>query len=182
MLIQGNEVQSIASSSTDVCGIYLSSGYSNVAVTSNKIHTITYSGASTFKAYGIYASSTFPLATNLACFNNMVYDINAPSATNVSTAYNTAGIYLSSGKNNAVYFNSVYISGDQGNGAGPSFAFFNGDTAFAVVDNIFANVSPNDTAKDYAIGLSTRGYSLSTIQDYNLYYVSGTRGYIGQFR
>ncbi|MEK7264383.1 MAG: T9SS type A sorting domain-containing protein [Bacteroidota bacterium] len=180
-LIEKNTIQNLTNGSGDAVGVYLSTGISNIAVTGNTIKNISYTGTSTSKVYGIYTSSSSFANSNVVLTNNAISDLRSATATATSTTYNVVGIYMGTGNNNIVNFNSIYLSGDLGNSSASSYGMYVGDTAYAIVNNIFAHVSTGDTGKDYAVYFATAGNisQQGGAMDRNIYFVSGTKGYVG---
>ncbi|MBL7749361.1 MAG: right-handed parallel beta-helix repeat-containing protein [Chitinophagaceae bacterium] len=184
--VTGNTVYKLISNSVSaspsVIGIYACNGSSaSLPVNKNLVHSLTATGSGNVTLTGIYA----------ACFstfvnNNMVrlgIDIDGNA---VNGNYAIHGIYqglLSTG--HTISFNSVYIGGSS-SGSQHTYAFYNLDSLVAknISNNIFVNArsTSSGTGKNYAVQLrgnkkKPQGLAMTA----NLYFASGTAGFIGFF-
>ena len=104
-----------------------------------------------------------------------------------NTATTIYGIFSSgtSGNNSSLYFNTVYINGSLGSGiTNKSYAFYEAAAGALrdVRNNIFSNFRTTSagTNAHYAAFLNYSGSS-NLILDYNIYWISGTSGVIGNY-
>ncbi|MCW9094679.1 MAG: hypothetical protein OQJ74_02420, partial [Ignavibacteriaceae bacterium] len=164
--IHNNNIYSNTGGST----IYTLYDYSGTAsyVYENNIYNIESTTTSSSVLYGIYCAS----GTDHYYYNNFISDVKAPNST--STAAGTRGIYLSSGTNIGLYYNTVYL--DYTAAAGNISAVFYPSTSPTSIDlrnNIFVNNVDNSAGADAIV---FRGGGTATLTDLaattnnNLYY------------
>jgi len=164
--IYGNNIYSNSGEST----IYTLYDYSGIAsyVYENNIYNIECTTTSSSVLYGIYCAS----GTDHYYYNNFISDVKAPNST--STTAGTRAIYLSSGTNIGLYYNTVYL--DYTAAAGNISAVFYPSTTPTSIDlrnNIFVNNVDNSAGADAIV---FRGGGTATLTDLasttnnNLYY------------
>jgi hypothetical protein len=178
-LISKNDVQNIKGAGTvNMEGISLVDT-KNITVSANKVHGMAYSGASTYKVYGITTSTTtFGVVGNQSVnsfVNNMVYDL---VSSGTSASWNTSGINNNGGYNDKYYFNSVYLTGSLSGSGGTagSACFSNGNgittTNCPVIDmrnNIFYMKGTSVAAAPlYAHYTTVTTYTGSTLNNNDL--------------
>lgn len=194
--VRGNEIQNASNSTTttDMAGIYQTDVKNNI-ISENKIHSLSYTGTSTGKLYGIHSdSAAFAVSTvpsNNTTVNNSVANL---TSTATSTSWNVSGIVNFAGYGDKYYFNSVSLTGQMSAGTGGSAAFSvgtglssatNTSGGFDIRNNIFSMTgSSTAAAKLYAhyVRFTTTSPYTATTLDYNdLYVVAGgsAMGHIG---
>ena len=164
--IHNNNIYSNTGEST----IYTLYDYSGIAsyVYENTIYNIECTTTSTSVLYGIYCAS----GTDHYYYNNFISDIKAPNST--STTAGTRGIYLSSGTNIGLYYNTVYL--DYTAAAGNVSAVFYPSTTPTSIDlrnNIFVNNVDNSAGADAIVfrgGGTATLTELAATTNNNLYY------------
>ncbi|MES2689783.1 MAG: hypothetical protein V4658_05230, partial [Bacteroidota bacterium] len=157
-----NDIQNIYSdeplNTDDVYGVNLLNTR-NTIVHSNKIHNLTFAGGSYSYVIGI-SSTAFAYKTAVNPSNNTIYNnaIYRLSSTSTNFTFNTAGINLSDGYGDKVYYNTVSLTDQLSNGNGPSAAFSNGYGAIP------------GNSPTYGNNIDVRN---------NIFYVTGTAGTTG---
>lgn len=155
---------STSSTSSTIAGIYVTGG-STYNIYRNKIGDITTTGT-TGEVYGIYSSS----GTNRTISNNLIGNLNAP---NTSNQLGVAGIYISSGSNVALYYNTVYLNASStATGFGTAGIYASTTPTLDVRNNLVINNSVSSgTGLTVAYRRSsTTLTSFATTSDNNLYY------------
>jgi hypothetical protein len=160
-LFHNNEIQNIVSNNGEKYGMDLVN-IRNSTISSNSVHDIDFTLASTLDVFGIslesasYNSEGSP--SNNLVINNIIYNLKS-SGNSASGSPNTIGLGANNGYGDKYYYNSVYMTNQVGTGAGHSAAFANGALTAAnycrnidVRNNIFymAGSSSAATAKLYA--------------------------------
>jgi len=195
--VRGNEIQNASNSTTatDMAGIYQTDVKNNI-ISENKIHSLSYTGTSTGKLYGIHSSSPAfdesAAASKNTFVNNAVYNL---TSTATSTSWNVSGIVNFAGYGDQYYFNSVSLTGQMSAGTGGSAAFSVGtglttatatSGGFDIRNNIFSMTgSSTAAAKLYAhyvrFATPTNPYTATTLDYNDLYVVAGglATGHIG---
>ena len=147
-----------------VTGIYLGSTVTGVAVTRNKISSLTNAGTSTSTTVpsgiiGLYFRDAGAANPNVLCANNMISLGNAQS-TNSSVVGIWNAVASTTGATFKIYYNTVNIEGAvAGAGTQPSFCYYRGDftgTALSspIVDiknNLFTNSRSGGGGRHFAI-------------------------------
>src|ERR1035437_1692210 len=177
--VMGNTIYALyntyVSFAGSIIGLYFSGNTGANVISGNFIQNLSATGASSTSAsvYGIKI-----VAGNSTSSNNI---INLGGAKRI-TIY---GIYESGTATSIsnLYFNTVYIGGILGSGAGnKSYAFYNGTNSEQrnFRNNIFVNVRSTTGGANlhYAANITIGGTG-SLICDYNDYFVSGTGGTLG---
>ena len=161
-----NNIHDISGGST-VYGLYKSSG-TTINVYENNIYNLESTTTSSSVCYGMYCTT----GTDIYFYNNFISDIKAPNST--STTAGTRGIYLSSGTNIGLYYNTVYL--DYTAAAGNISACFYPSTSPTSIDlrnNIFVNNVDNSAGADAIVfrgGGTATLTSLASTTNNNLYY------------
>lgn len=137
----------------------------------NKIYDITYSGTSSYYAYGLYIGG----GTNHYIYNNFIYDIKAPASTG---SPGVRGLSLTGGTNAYVYYNTVYLDYISSGATNQSAALYVGTSpTLDLRNNIFVN-NADVTTGTRAVAFYKTTTSLTnfaTTSNNNLYY-AGTPG------
>ncbi|MER3499796.1 MAG: hypothetical protein C4308_14840, partial [Chitinophagaceae bacterium] len=179
IIIRGNEIQNIvvASGDQNYSGISLIDTR-NASVENNKIHGMSYTGATTGKLFGILTISSFNTAgspSNNLFANNVVYDM---TSTSISGFWSLSGIDDDGGYGDKFYFNTVYLAGSlSGSSLAPAACFANGNTFFGspatnidVRNNIFFMKGSASVAVPlYAHFTIATSYAGSTLNYNDLY-------------
>lgn len=110
-LISGNEIMGAPSgnSNTYQAGIYVTTGSINTKIRKNKIHDWYYNGTAGYGTYGIYYGSNALTVTEIS--NNLIYQIKGDGWPGSPQTDSPFGIYIASGGNCQVYFNSISMTG-----------------------------------------------------------------------
>ncbi|MBS4042388.1 MAG: hypothetical protein KGZ59_01050, partial [Chitinophagaceae bacterium] len=186
MTISGNEIQNVSIGGTATSsqfGIRLID-FKNSLCYKNKIHSISYTGTSFAKTYGIGMTNSSYITvgnpSNSTIHNNWVY--NLTSSGNSGT-WGMTGILASAGYGDKIYFNSVHLTGQLANATGGFVAAFaNGDGTITTVgtnidvrNNIFSVTGSNAGSSGNFWAFYTKATTLtgSTI-NYNNLYCNGT--------
>lgn len=194
MVVSGNEIRNITNATTasNVFGIRLLD-FKNGQAYNNKIHSMSYTGTSTPKYYGIAITSssytTVGNPSNALIFNNAISNI---TSTGTSTVWNTTGILAGAGYGDRFYHNTVHLAGQLANSAsGLAAAFANGDgnitavgTNIDVRNNIFSITGSSGVAGGNFWAYYTPATTLTgTTLNYNDLYCNGTNvtNNIGRF-
>lgn len=182
--VTGNTIHHLSNTyatfSGSVTGLYFGSGgmYTPVShtVNGNFIHSLSASGASAQGAslYGI------KISTGQSAFSNNIISLGGNTATTIYGIYETG----TTGNNNSIYFNTVYIGGSPGmGGTNQSYALFSAVTTNTrdIRNNIFMNARSTAGGANlhYAIYIASAGGLL--VADYNDYYVSGAGSVLGYY-
>ncbi|ADQ81092.1 hypothetical protein Palpr_2963 [Paludibacter propionicigenes WB4] len=160
-----------------VTGLYYNGSTTASTVTGNFIHDLNVTGASSTTA-SIYGIKINAGATTYA---NNIISLGGNSKTTLYGIYETG----SSGHNNNLYFNTVYIAGSLGSGAtNKSYALYSATNTNTrnFRNNIFSNVRSTTGGSNlhYAAYFVPTTVGSLTL-NYNDYYVSGTGGKLGYF-
>jgi len=110
-LISGNEIFGNASGNENTyqTGIFLGTGSTTSKIRKNRIHDFYYTGTGGYGCFGIYYYSDATTETEIS--NNVIYAIKADGdATDIE--YVPQGIFIASGGNCKIYYNSIYLSGN----------------------------------------------------------------------
>jgi hypothetical protein len=183
-LISGNEIMGMpdGNSTSNKAGIFISAGSTNTKIRKNIIHDFYYSGNLGYAAYGIYYNAEATSLTEIS--NNIIYGIKGDGDP-ANLDYCPSGIYLSTGGNCKIYYNSINMTGAT---LSPSYLSYSACVsigpavaALDIRDNIFTNsmtpVSGNGN-KTYAIYSAAPSGSINQI-DYNNYFVDGINPNVG---
>jgi hypothetical protein len=110
-LIEGNDIYGDGAGNTNTyqAGVYIYTTSTNTKVRRNNIHDFYYTGTSGYGCYGIYFAGDATTVTEIS--NNVIYNIKGGGDPG-QVYYNSAGIYLSTGGNVQIYYNSIYLEGD----------------------------------------------------------------------
>lgn len=167
--IYGNNIYNFTTLGTTY-GIY---GYASSTSTanyySNKVYNLLYNGTSTSIVTGIGIA----LGSVNNVYNNMVYDIKAPTGTASATAPQVRGLAIIGGTTNNVYNNSVYLNAT---GTAASFStaciYYSSGTTNDQKNNIFINAStPGASGKAVAFWKSTAGFAnFAATMNNNIYH------------
>lgn len=130
-----SNMTSNAATSAALYASYLGSSLAGINFRNNKIYDITANGP-TGVAYGLYAITS----TTSNIYNNLIGNIYAPFSTGANKAN---GIYVASGTNINIYYNSVYLNGTSTGADFSSNAIYaaTGASNVTLRNNIFVNTS-----------------------------------------
>ena len=183
-LIEGNEIigHSTADGSDSQTGIYMYQGSTNTKVRKNKIHDFYYDGNLGWGVHGIRYNSDATSQTEIS--NNIIYSLKSDGDASFIT-YNPSGIYIESGGNCQIVYNTIYLYGasltDDYDGFSAGITIKNGVTSLDIRNNVIHNsmtAAYGTTCKTYAI-YSLAPNSAFTFLDYNDYFVNGINPNIG---
>lgn len=174
--IYNNEISGVQSSSSTVYGVYFSQRKTVLNFYNNKISGVLSTSTGNHAASGITM-----VATNLTgnVYNNLIYDIQAPSATTMPTV---KGIDCRTGMAFNVYYNTVYLKYDAIVPTNRSVSLYHGSMPCDLRNNIFVNLTtmPSDVTTGYAASYfknSTTSYTeIATTTDRNLHYAGTAAG------
>lgn len=186
-LISGNEIMGGPSGNANYyqTGIYITTGSVNTKIRKNKIHDWYYTGTIGYGCYGIYYGSDASTITEIS--NNLIYLIKGDGYYVTTQTDSPYGIYIASGGNCQIYFNSIYLSGAYLSitytGALSACLSINpGITALDIRNNIFKNsmIAVSGTPADftYDILCTSANTAFSTINN-NDYWDDGLGANIG---
>ncbi|HQF43914.1 MAG TPA: right-handed parallel beta-helix repeat-containing protein, partial [Ignavibacteriaceae bacterium] len=191
LTITGNDIFGEAAGNTNYTqyGIQFLAGSTNSKVQKNKIHDFYYTGSSGYGCFGIRYNAEATTVTEIS--NNFIHNIKS-DGDGSSQAYFSAGIYIISGGNINLYYNSIYMSGNtlgQGtsyNGRSACVSVASGITSLDFRNNIFQNSMgsyPGSTRTNttYAVYSASANTAYTDI-NYNDYFVDGVGprvGYLG---
>ncbi len=124
-----NNIQNLKGyGSNDRCGVKLKNAKGCI-VSRNLIHNFSYQGGGSARMFGIFIHNPVfhsPSATSANIIdNNIIYDLYNSSS---HPTFNMAGINISGGYSDKVFYNSVYVYGLYSTGVGICAAFANGNT------------------------------------------------------
>jgi trimeric autotransporter adhesin len=173
-----NTILNITSAGGTMYGIYKGAGSSNIY--NNKIAGFTANSTTSATVNGIYILS----GVKDSIYNNIVGDLNAPSASSVNAV---SGIYIGSTSTSStvgVYYNTVYLSATSGGANFGSSAFYAAGSATAtsaaleLKNNIFVNNSqPNGTGYTAVYRRSNTNFAnYATTSNNNLLYTASAGG------
>jgi len=186
-LIQGNEIigHATADGPDWQVGIYLYQGSVNTKVRKNKIHDFYYDGSGGYGVQGIRFEGEATSLTEIS--NNVIYSFRS-DGDNSSLDYTPSGIYIASGGNCQIAYNSIYLYGasltDDYDGFSTGIAINDGVTLLDIRNNVIHNsmsAAFGATSKTYAIYCLSPN-SAFTLIDNNDYFVDGVSpniGYLG---
>ncbi len=183
-LIQGNEI--IGHATVDgpnwQVGVYLYQGSVNSKVRKNKIHDFYYDGSGGFGVQGIRFAGDATSLTEIS--NNVIYSFRS-DGDNSSLDYIPSGIYIESGGNCRIVYNSIYLYGasltDDYDGFSTGIAINNGVTLLDIRNNVIHNsmsAAYGTTSKTYAIYCLSPNSAFTYINN-NDYFVNGITPNIG---
>lgn len=154
---------STSSGSGTIAGIYVSSG-STYNIYRNKIGNLTTTGT-TGEVYGIYSTT----GTNRTISNNLIGSLYAP---NTSNQLGVAGIYVNSGSNVALYYNTIYLDATStASGFGTAGIYTSTTPTVDLRNNLVINNSTANGGLTVAYRRSTTNQaSFATTSNNNLYY------------
>ncbi len=111
-LIAGNQIMGAGAGgdSISLCGVYVSTGSTNTMIRKNKIHDWKYTREDGVGVWGISYNSDASTVTEIS--NNVIYNIEGPGAAPGLSPNNGYGIYVSSGGNLKILFNSIHLTGN----------------------------------------------------------------------
>lgn len=186
-LIEGNDIYGdVAGNSTySQAGIYVTSTSINTKIRKNTIHDFYYTGSGGWGCYGIYYGAEATTVTEIS--NNVIYSIISDGDIASGLLYNPSGIYISSGGNIQIYYNSINLTGavlGAGYNAIASGITINSSvTLLDIKNNVISNsmtLKPASTkaATTYSIYSLSANTAFSAI-NYNDYYVTGASPNIG---
>lgn len=203
-LVFANDIQNVVGSGTGgtfehMTGLGLVN-CRNTTVSSNSIHGLRFSGGNAVRLIALsttaFAYKSVDNPSNNMLVNNAVYDI---THTYRAVDITISGINLSDGYGDKVYYNTVSLAGQLGDGSGlgPSAAFTGGYSSIPgntpvsgfnmdIRNNIFAvtgNYGGGTTSQEMYIYYSKATDSLKNcILDNNIYYLNtpGVSSYIGK--
>lgn len=177
--VSSNTVYNLSNSNSSfaggVTGIFFRATSTTSTVSSNFIHSLSVTGASSTAA----TLCGIRIDAGTTTYSNNIISLGGNTTTNVKGIAETGA----SGTTNALYFNTVNISGSLSSGAtNTSYALYsNANTNTRDFrNNILVNTRSTISGanKHYAL-YAVSGGSLTC--DYNQYYVSGTGGLLGSF-
>ncbi len=188
LTITGNEIfgQAAGNANSSQYGISLITGSTNSKVQKNNIHDFYYTGTTGYGCFGIRYNSDATTVTEIS--NNLIHNIKGDGDAS-SLTYTPAGIYIITGGNVNLYYNSIYMSGNT-LGQGTSFdgrsaclSIAAGITLLDIRDNIFQNSMgsfPGSTRTNTTYGVySSSANSAFNFINNNDYFVNGVNPYIG---
>jgi len=188
LTITGNEIfgQIEGNTTTSKYGISLIAGSTNSKIQKNNIHDFYYTGTSGYGCFGIRYNSDATTVTEIS--NNLIYDIKGDGDAS-SLTYTPAGIYIITGGNVGLYYNSIYMSGNTlgagttYNGRSACVSIASGITLLDIRDNIFQNSMdsfPGSTRINttYGVYCSSANTAFTNI-NYNDYFVNGVGPFVG---
>lgn len=169
-----NLLNSFSSFSGNIIGLYFSGSAVSNTVSGSFIYNISVTNPGDADVYGI------KIAAGTTTYSNNIISLGGITATTIYGIFDPG----TSGINNSLYFNTIYIGGSLSSGVtNTSYAFYcpaNGSTR-NIRNNIFMNARSTTGAvnKHFAIYLATTGGTLTV--NYNDYWVSGTGGTPGYY-
>ncbi|HCY75976.1 MAG TPA: hypothetical protein DHV28_08645 [Ignavibacteriales bacterium] len=188
LTITGNEIfgQATGNTNTSQYGVTLGASSTNCKIRKNNIHDFYYTGTSGYGCFGIRYNGDATTVTEIS--NNFIHNIKSDGDAS-SLTYTPSGIYIISGGNVQIYFNSIYMSGNtlgrgtsyDGRSSGISVA--TGVTLLNIRDNILQNSMgsfPGSARTNTTYGVFSSSDSLAyTNINYNDYFVNGVNPYVG---
>ncbi|MGK4566791.1 T9SS sorting signal type C domain-containing protein [Flavobacterium sp. 3HN19-14] len=169
--ITGNTITGVTTNSSDNGNAAISVTGNSITIGSNKVYTVIASDQKLIS--GIYTSGNTQLI-----YNNMVSNVASQGGGDPATQ-GGYGIYLNSGSDVKVYYNSVRMETNQAYGASAAL-FVNATTQMDIRNNIFANLQTSGTCIKFTVYSNTTTASNYTNIDYNDYYfVSSATSYLG---
>ncbi len=150
-LIENNNISGNVAGNTNYsqAGVYIYSGSLNTKVSKNIIHDFYYTGTNGYGCYGIYYYSDATTVTEIS--NNLIYAIKGGGDPG-QLYFNTSGIYLGTGGNVRIYYNSIYMSGDVLGSGG-----FNGFSCCILIDASITLLDIKNNALQNSMGRITGG-------------------------
>jgi len=188
LVITNNEIfgEAAGNSSTSQYGILLSTGTTNAKVRKNLIHDFYYTGTGGFGCFGIRFGSDATTVTEIS--NNFISNIKSDGDATGLT-YTPSGIYIATGGNINMFFNSVYMTGNtlgRGtlyNGRSSCVSVATGVTQLDIRNNAFQNSMgsyPGSTMANLTYGVYSESANTAyTDINYNDYFVNGVSPYVG---
>ena len=188
LTITGNEIfgQATGNTNTSQYGVTLGASSTNCKIRKNNIHDFYYTGTSGYGCFGIRYNGDATTVTEIS--NNFIHNIKSDGDAS-SLTFTPAGIYIISGGNVQLYYNSVNMSGNtlgrgtsyDGRSSGISVAA--GVTLLDIRNNILQNSMgsfPGSTRTNLTYGVYSASDSLAyTNINYNDYFVNGVNPYVG---
>lgn len=182
--IYNNEISGVHSSTSSSYGVYFSQRKTLLNFYNNRISDVLTTSAESDAASGITMVAT-ALTGNV--YNNLIYDIQAPSAgsaTSANPAPSVKGIDCRTGTAFNVYYNTVYLKFDVINPVNRSVCVYHGSMPCDFRNNIFVNLStlPSDATNGFAASYfknsnNATSYSqISATTDFNLHYAGIPQG------
>jgi len=184
-LIEGNDIYGDVAGNSNYyqAGVYVSTTSINTKIRKNTIHDFYYTGTGGWGCYGIYYGAAATTITEIS--NNAIFSIKTDGYTAVADI--ASGIYIASGGNIQIYYNSINLSGavlGAGYNAIASGITINSSiTLLDIKNNVISNSmtlkpASTKTATTYSIYSLSANTAFSAI-NYNDYYVTGASPNIG---
>ncbi|MDP3360030.1 MAG: hypothetical protein Q8S41_11870 [Lutibacter sp.] len=177
--VSGNTIYNLSNTYVSfaghVIGLYFAGGTAANIVSTNFIHSLSVTGASSVAAsiYGI------KMATGATTYSNNIISLGGNSRTTVYGIYETGAV----NNNNNLYFNTIYIDGSLASGTtNKSYALWS--NASTNVRNFRNNIFMNARSTEGGASLHYAAYfnytaSTNITLNYNDYFVLGSGGIIG---
>jgi hypothetical protein len=169
--ITNNEIYSTSAGegTNSQYGIKIGAGSIGTIIKNNQIHDL----SNTTGCFGIYYNSDATTVTEIS--NNLIYLITSNGSSTLGNS--AAGIYVASGGNCAVYYNSIYLSGTSSTGITAGIGIETGTSLLNIRNNVFRNAITGGT-NSYGIYSNSANTAFTTI-DYNVYFADGTGANVG---
>ena len=175
--VSGNTIYNLtnnyASFTGNVIGLYFIGSLGTNIVSQNFIHSLNVSSSSA-SVYGI------KIGNGVTTYSNNIVSLDGSTNTVLYGIYEKG----SSGNNNSLYFNTVYVGGSVNSGTAKSYALYSTTTSNTknIRNNIFMNARSTTGGSNlhYAAYFNYSTNSFLTL-NYNDYYVSGTGGVLGYY-
>ncbi|MEI6682306.1 MAG: hypothetical protein WCO44_06745 [Bacteroidota bacterium] len=177
--ITGNTIYALVNTNTtfsgSVAGLYFGTTGSSHIVAGNFIHSLSVTGVSSSASlYGI------KIGAGAATYYNNIINLGGNTAATIYGIYETG----TTGNNNNLYFNSVYIGGAPVTGALNSYALYSAVSTNTrnFRDNIIENArSDNGSTGQNYCAYFNYGVNTNLTLDFNDYYAPGTGGVLGSY-
>lgn len=168
--IYNNIINNVSATTTSVYGIQFSQRKTSTNIYNNKVSNVVTTSDESDQASGIQIVGTY---INGNLYNNLIYDIKAPSAT---TSPTVKGLDCRTGTAFNVYNNTVFLRYDAIAQVNRSVAFYQGSNVCDIRNNIFVNLTtvPADVTTGYAAAFFKNSTltlaDIAATCDRNLYY------------
>ena len=180
--IRQNMIKNIQNATTTPpVGIYVGDGSFSFTISRNDIHSIKYTGTSTYGGHGLDIQGT---VSNFVIDNNLIYDISGKGTSSLSGNAITGIRLLGSCSSMKLYYNSIHLFGNisRSTTTDKSTALYlsSGTTNLDLRNNVIINGIENTTgtAKAFAIYSDTPSTEFLP-SDYNDIYAYGAEAIFG---
>ena len=182
ILIDSNEIRNhISNTAYGYSGIFATTTgqfNTNVTISRNRIHDLTYLGTGGWGEYGMRLNLGSSTLQNYDIFNNQIWNIRSDGFSGPTSTFNPNGIMLEGTSANAnvnIFYNSINLYGTSLNAGASSALWIASGVSGGVriVNNIFSNsYGGTATAGCHAVTLASTTAMPFAVSNYNIYFAN----------